>query len=485
MQGRSGAGVSGRPAAAGQDVRRALADAEPACFWLQDLSAPAPTEALVGRVDTDLLVVGGGYTGLWTALLAKEADPAREVVLVEGHTAGWAASGRNGGFCDASLTHGLGNGAERFADELPELLDLGTANLAGIEATLARYGIDAEWERTGSLTVAARPWQLAGLREEQELAARYGRPVEAFDGDAVRAEIASPTYLGGVWDRDGCALVHPAKLAWGLRRACLDLGVRMHERTPVLALDDEGGRLRARTPYGSVTARRVALATNAFAPLVRRVRHFVVPVYDHVLVTEPLSPEQRAAVGWRRRQGLSDAGNLFHYYRLTADGRILWGGYDAVHHFGGGVRAEYDQRPETFAALAEHFFATFPQLAGLRFTHSWGGAIDTCSRFSPFWGRAHGGRAAYVAGYTGLGVGASRFGAAVLLDLLDDRVGPRATERTRLRMVRTTPLPFPPEPLRWAAIEVTRRALADADRRDGRRGPWLRLLDRLGLGFDS
>ncbi len=142
---------------------------------------------------------------------------------------------------------------------------------------------------------------------------------------------------------------------------------------------------------------------------------------------------------------------------------------------------ERDQRPATFELLAQHFFATFPQLEGLRFTHRWGGAIDTCSRFSALWGRALGGRAAYVVGFTGLGVGASRFAAGVGLELLDGL----DTERTRLEMVRKRPLPFPPEPARWAVIELTRRALARADERAGQRGRWLRTLDRLGLGFDS
>jgi glycine/D-amino acid oxidase-like deaminating enzyme len=200
-----------------------------------------------------------------------------------------------------------------------------------------------------------------------------------------------------------------------------------------------------------------------------------------VLVTEPLSQAQRDAIGWRGRQGISDMDNRFHYYRQTGDGRILWGGYDAIYDFRGRVAPERDQRPETFARLAEHFFATFPQLEGLRFTHRWGGAIDTCSRFSALWGRALGGRAAYVVGFTGLGVGASRFGARVALELLDGR----DTERTRLEMVRRRPLPFPPEPARWAGIQLTQRALARADERAGRRGPWLRTLDRLGLGFDS
>jgi glycine/D-amino acid oxidase-like deaminating enzyme len=214
---------------------------------------------------------------------------------------------------------------------------------------------------------------------------------------------------------------------------------------------------------------------------VRAIRRYVVPVYDYVLVTEPLSEAQHHAIGWRGRQGISDMANRFHYYRQTDDGRIVWGGYDAIYDFGGRVAPERDQRPETFELLAEHFFATFPQLEGLRFTHRWGGAIDTCSRFSALWGRALGGRAAYVVGFTGLGVGASRFGARVALDLLDGR----DTERTRLEMVRRRPLPFPPEPARWAGIQLTQRALARADERAGRRGPWLRALDRLGLGFDS
>ena len=239
--------------------------------------------------------------------------------------------------------------------------------------------------------------------------------------------------------------------------------------------------MRADAPGGRVLARHALLGTAAFPPLVRAIRRYVVPVYDYVLVTEPLSEAQRDAIGWRGRQGLSDLANQFHYYRQTDDHRILWGGYDAVYDFGGRVGPARDQRPATFALLAEHFAATFPQLEGLGFSHRWGGAIDTCSRFSALWGRALGGRAVYVVGFTGLGVGASRFGARVGLELLDGA----ETEATRLEMVRRRPLPFPPEPARWAGIRMTQRALARADRDAGRRGPWLRALDRLGLGFDS
>jgi glycine/D-amino acid oxidase-like deaminating enzyme len=160
---------------------------------------------------------------------------------------------------------------------------------------------------------------------------------------------------------------------------------------------------------------------------------------------------------------------------------VLWGGYDAVYYNGGRIRSEHETHPATFASLAAQFFETFPQLEGVSFSHAWGGVIDTCSRFCAFFGTAHGGRVAYAAGYTGLGVGATRFAAQVLLDKLHNL----DTERVRLTLVRSKPLPFPPEPLRSGVIQATRASIARADRNEGRRDLWLRLLDRLGLGFDS
>ncbi|MEU1279522.1 FAD-dependent oxidoreductase [Streptomyces sp. NPDC005805] len=459
-----------------------LADAQPVPFWLEDPGKPGALPALTGTERCDLLVVGGGYSGLWTALLAKERDPGRDVVLIEGREAGWAASGRNGGFCAASLTHGLGNGLARWPGELPLLEELGLRNLDAIGETVARYGIDCDFERTGEIDVATEPHQLRELEEMHQEAARLGfTGLELLDRDAVRAEVDSPTFLGGLWDREGVAMLHPAKLAWGLKRVCEEKGVRIFENTPGLELARAGAGMAVRTPYGRVYARQVALGTNVFPSLVRRVRPYTVPVYDYALMTEPLSPEQLKSVGWQRRQGLGDSANQFHYFRITADHRILWGGYDAIYPYGGRLSEAMDHRPETYLKLAGHFFRCFPQLEGLRFSHAWGGAIDTCSRFSAFFGTAHGGRVAYAAGYTGLGVGATRFGADVMLDLL----GGEDTERTRLEMVRSKPLPFPPEPVAWAGIGITKWSLARADAHGGRRNLWLRAMDRLGLGFDS
>ena len=453
-------------------IHRALVGASTEPFWLDTADRPEPRAALAGDTTCDLVVVGGGYSGLWTALLAKEADPARDVVLLEAERIGWAASGRNGGFCDASLTHGAINGRERWPDEFDTLERLGLENLDAIEATLAKYGIDCHFERTGEIDIALAPHQV------EDLLADGG---EFLTRTEVQALIDSPTYLAGSRREGSVAILNPARLAWGLAEAAEQLGVRIFEHTPVTRIGHRGAGVQAHTPAGVVRAQRAVLGTNAFRPLLKRLRLHTAPVYDYALVTEPLTDAQMAAIGWEGREGLADVGNHFHYYRLTHDNRILWGGYDVAYHFRRAIRPEFDQRPATFERLAEHFFATFPHLDGLRFTHQWGGAIDTSTRFCAFFGTARRGRVAYALGFTGLGVGATRFGAQVMLDLLDGR----DTERTRLEMVRTRPIPFPPEPFASIGIHLTNWSLSRADARGGRRNLWLRILDRLGLGFEA
>ena len=456
-------------------------DAEPSPFWLDSPLRPAAADPLSGEQSCALAVVGGGFTGLWAALQAKEDDPARDVVLLEQGAVADGATGRNGGFADASLTHGLPNGIERFPDEIEVLERLGRDNLTGIERAIERYGIDCSWERSGYITVARVPHEVDDLRGFVPVMREYGLDAEWLDVDRMRAEVDSPTYIGGLLQRTEAALVDPARLAFGLRRACLDLGVRIHEGTPVHAMHELADGVALTTPEARPRAERVVVATNGFPPLLPAIRRYVAPVYDYVLVTEPLDEARMASIGWRGRQGLADAGNQFHYYRLTDDNRILWGGYDAVYHYGNAVAPELEQRPATFELLARQLYETFPQLEGVSFSHRWGGVIDTCSRFCVMFDTALGGRASYAVGYTGLGVAASRFGARVALDLVDGR----DSEASGLRFVRSKPVPFPPEPLRFAGIRLTIRELARADRNGGRRGLYLRALDRLGLGFDS
>lgn len=461
-------------------ARHALRDCRPAVFWLDQPGAPAPGPALTGADECDLAVVGAGFTGLWTALQAKEADPARDVVVVDAGAVAGQASGRNGGICAASLTHGVGAGARLFPGEAQRLVELGMENLDDIERTILRYGIECGFERSGELDIASADWQIEGLEEERDDYVAAGLAHEWLDRDALRADIHSPTYLAGLWHHDS-AILDPARLAWGLARACAEKGVRFYERTPITTLARAGGGVELSSPWGILRARGAVLATNAFKPLLRRLRLMTVPVYDYALMTEPLSDRQLASIGWSRRQALADAGYMFHYYRLTEDHRILWGGWDAFYFYGSRVSRELEDRPDVHARLAEQFFITFPQLEGIRFTHRWAGVIDSSSRFFQFWGTALGGHVSYVLGYTGLGVAASRFGAQVALDLVDAR----RTERTRLEIVRKRPVAFPPEPLRLPLIEITRRSTDHAERHGGRRNLWLRAMDRLGVGFDS
>ena len=461
----------------------AIADADPYPYWYDDADEPDSNPTLVRTESCDLCIVGGGYTGLWTAIIAKERDPSRDVIVIDAHEVGSAASGRNGGFMDSSLTHGVANAQQRFPDEVPVLEELGLNNLNEIEAAIRRYNIDCDYERTGTIDVATSAHSasyLAELRDDYQQLRSLGQSVEWLDQEAIRAQVHSPLYTGGLWRKDRAALVDPARLAWGLKKAAESLGVRIYEDSKATSIEKDGVGILVNTPLGRVRAGKVALGTNAFKPLLKRLGHYVAPVYDYCLVTEPLTPQQLASIGWKNRQGISDIPNQFHYYRLTADNRILWGGYDAMYYFRGKMNAELESRPESWALLSQHFFQTFPQLEGVRFSHAWGGAIDTCTRFSVFWGRAMGGRVAYALGYTGLGTASTRFGAEVMLDLLDGR----RTKATSTKFVQDKPLPFPPEPFRFIGIQTTRWSL-DREDKTGKRNLWLKSLDRLGLGFDT
>lgn len=462
------------------DVGALVAEARPAVYWSDQPDAPDPLESVSGISNVDLCIVGGGFTGLWAAVQALEADPGRSVALLEAEVCGFGASSRNGGFCAASLTHGFLNGLAHWPADMAALERLGAENLEAILATIEGYQIDAHAERVDEIEFAVADWQVTDLADAASVYARHGIAHSLLNHNESRAVAQSPTYLGALASHNSLALVDPARLTWGLKRVATDLGAQIHDRSRVTSIADEGGRLTVSTSEGSIKAERVVVATNAWAEPVRQMRRYIVPVYDHVLMTEPLSTEQMAAVGWGGREGLNDAGNQFHYYRLTNDDRILWGGYDANYYYGNGMGPKYENRAGSHELIARHFFATFPQLEGLGFSHRWAGPIATTSKFAAAYGTRHKGRLAWVAGYTGLGVGASRFGARVALDLVDGHT----TERTELEMVRGKPMPFPPEPLRSIAIQTTRRAIARADVK-GRPGLLLRTLDRFGIGFDS
>ncbi|HET7828088.1 MAG TPA: FAD-dependent oxidoreductase [Candidatus Limnocylindrales bacterium] len=452
-------------------------------FWYTTGDPGPARPPIASRIEADVAIVGGGFTGLWTAIRLLDADPGLRVVLLEADRVGEGASGRNGGFCAASLTHGLHNGLLHFPDELERLEAEGVRNLRELVAFVRNEGIDAELEETGTLDVATEPWQVEGLEEYVELAAAHGIELTFLDRDEIQSLVHSPSFRAGVrGGPDRCVMVNPAKLAWGLASAAERRGALIAEGSRVRSLARRAGAVEVRVDGGGVVAaEHVIVGTSAYSAWLRRLSPLFVPVYDYALMTEALTAAQRESIGWGGREGMSDAGHQFHYYRQSADHRILWGGYDAVYHPGNAVKPSHDQRPATFELLARQFVETFPQLDGIRFTHRWGGAIDTSTRFSVTFGETLGGRVHYALGYTGLGVGATRWAAGVLRDMVLDP----SSDVLKLRFVRSRPFPIPPEPVRTPAVEVMRRAVIAADANEGRRGLFLQAMDALGIGFDS
>src|SRR6056297_3977999 len=326
----------------------AIADTERSVFWLDRPRRPEPCAPLAEDIDADLVIVGGGFTGLWTALLANDVDPDRDIVLIERTRIGDGGTGRNGGFVAASLTHGFGNGLTRWPGELPTLLEFGQRNLEDIETFVKLNGIDCDFRRAGEIDVAVADHQVSGLRETVQQMNDFGLDVEFLEQEAMQGRVASPTYLAGLRDRHSVALADPAKLAWGLLETARLRGIRIFENTEISNFDDEHDRVVLHTESHRVTTAKAVFATNAFPSLISSVRHRVVPVYDYVLMTEPLTDSQWRAIGWADREGVSDSGNQFHYYRPTEDGRILWGGYDAVYHSGNGFGPQFENDDDAY-----------------------------------------------------------------------------------------------------------------------------------------
>ena len=456
-----------------------LADARPVPYWFDTVPETAACAPASGDLTCDLAIVGGGFTGLWSALKARERHPDARIVVLEAKRCGQDASGRSGGFCAPSISHGVSNAVTRHAGEAGTLIRLGQENLDDYARDLDRYDMETGFRRCGKLNVAATPWQVAGLHAMARNYERFGIAHTLLEGDALKERLDSPVYGAGLFEPN-YALVNPAVTVSELRRVCLARGVVIHEDTAVEALLRDGAGVRLRMAGASVAAGRAILATNSAIPLLRRLRMSMIPIYDYSLVTEPLSDAQWAGIGWTGPHGIADSGNRFHYFRKTPDNRMLWAGYDAIYHYGSDRSDALLHRPESFARLASQFAAAFPSLADVRFDHAWGGIIDTSARTTFFSGLAWGGRVAYAMGFTGQGVSASRFAALSMLDRLDGA----DTERTRLKMPFRPAVPFPPEPLRGAAVALAQKGLAREDE-TGKRSWFLKSLDAFGIGFDS
>lgn len=462
------------------DLDLALADSLRESVWNQYFPRDWSFPSWETDTSADLVVVGGGFTGLWAAILAKTQQPGLDVLVVDQDSLGHAASSRNGGFMSASLTHGHAHGAAVWPLELARLVELGRENLSQIKSFISDHAIDADYAEVGKTAVAVSAVQERALRSVYDKSKSLGEDAVLLGQEQMRADIHSPTYWGGVRIRTGSVLFNPVKLLVGMVEVATALGVRFLEMTPVNTITAEGHHRVLRCRQGQIRAGWVILATSAFSPLFSGIRQRVLPIFDHVLATEVLDAQQLLSLGWSESQGVTDLGNQFHYYRKTPDNRILWGGYDANYYFGNDTSPSRELRPASHRLLAQHFFDTFPQLEGVRFEYQWAGLIDSTSRFTPYFSKAMGGRVVSALGFTGLGTGSSRFGAQVALDLLFNP----SSELLGLEMVRRKPIPFPPEPFRYPIVQFTRHALVKEDE-TGHRNWWLRLLDFFKVGFNS
>jgi len=463
----------------------ALKDAVVRPLWHDPDVMPEPLPPLTSDETCELLIVGGGFTGLWAAMQAKEREPDADIILIEQTFVGDGASGRNGGFLSSTLAHTETNTEYRFADEAERLAELGIENMREFLETLDRYDIDARYEKTGELYVALDPESAERLYARYQQAEADGDDVVWFDQEAVREQVNSPMYHAGIWDRTGQdGVIDPARLCWGLKDVLVSqMGVRIFEDTKMLGVEPVGEEaMRATCEGGVIRSDKVLLATNAYTSKIGKIRRSVLPVWDYQIATEPLTDEQLDRIGWGKtsRHAIADAVNMFHYFRLTKDNRITWGGGGAVrYYFNNGIDNKYMDATARYEQLALEFFEMFPQLDDVKFSNKWGGIIATSTRFCMVPGVAYDGRLAWSVGYTGHGVGASRFGARIGIELL----GYEPSDVLDMQFVTRKSLPWAPEPLRWLGVTLTQKALKRADRNGGKRGLWLKFLDMLGLGF--
>jgi glycine/D-amino acid oxidase-like deaminating enzyme len=452
-----------------------------ACYWLAQ-RPPREIVRLEGRRTADVVVVGAGLTGLWTALFLKGLSPGSDIAIVEQNVAAYGASGRNAGILSETVDHDHGLAVQHFGEpEARRLARIGEVNVAEMVRFLADRGIDCDYEPTGRLIVALSSAQVKDALRQVEVARRLG--LEGFrflEREQVRAELDSPLYLGGVGISGG-GILDPVKLVDGLLAEAERAGVKVYQESRIEAMERVGAAVRLRTEIGWIDAGRAVLATSAYTHhLLPRVTRRFIPLYDYVLVSEPLTPPERQAIGWSGRQGVTDGRAFFNYYRLTTDNRLLWGTSEAAYYRGNRVDPSCDHSPPHYRALRQSFERHFPQIAGVEFPYAWGGPICSTTRLTPFFGSAFGGRVLYGLGYTGHGLGTTRLAGRILAHLVLER----PSELLDLALVRCQPFPYPPEPLRsWAVGKVT-HALRRADQGEPA-SLLLRLLDALGIGFSS
>ncbi len=429
-------------------------------FWLMSRDYE-PNPPLKGERDVDVAVVGGGFTGLSAAHFLKEEEPGFRVALLESQVIGFGASGRNGGFSMTLFGMTLSLTALRFGKEkakeahhyMERAVDL-------VRDLVQRHRIDCDYEHPGFLRVATSEKYRERILHEIDLAYSLGlEGIEWMEKGRLAEEVRSPLYLGAWWE-PRCGILNPAKLAWGWKEVIERQGVEVYEETPVVEIRREGkGRIRLTTPWGQVTTRKLVLATNAYSHLIPLLKRKQAPVWTHIVLTEPLREEHFEEIGWRNRQGIEDARDLVHYYRLTADNRLLMGGRDVSMAFGDDM--DRDENEEVFAGLEQDVREIFPVLKNISFTHRWGGPVSVPLDLAPALGYLGNKDTVYSLGCVGHGVSLTHLNGKTLADLVLER----KTDLTEVFFVNRRTIPWPPEPFRYLAGQAVRGFMKWEDRR--------------------
>ncbi|QZY28106.1 NAD(P)/FAD-dependent oxidoreductase [Nocardioides coralli] len=425
-----------------------------------DTADPGPhCPPLTGDLAVDVAIVGGGFTGLWTAHYLAEADPSLRIAVLEAETVGYGASGRNGGWCSALFPAGPGTLAR-----MGEGTAAAAAQHAAMRESVTEVGraaealaIDAHYARGGTISLARSPAQLARARAEVEEARRWGRDeddLRLLGAEEARSVVDATGVLGATYSPD-CAAVHPLRLVRGLAASVAGRGVRVHEHTRVTTLAPH----RLTTPSGTVTAETVVRATEGYTSQLPGLRRALVPVYSLVIATEPLPPTTWERIGLRRRETFADHRHLIVYGQRTRDDRLVFGGRGAPYHLGSRVSASYDRDDRVFAMLHASLVEMLPVVAGARITHAWGGPLGVPRDWCASVGLDPVTRVAWAGGYVGDGVSTANLAGRTLRDLVLDR----RTPLTDLPWVGHRSPAWEPEPLRWLGINAARVAMGWAD----------------------
>jgi len=445
-----------------------MSDIATRCWWLSEALAhpefrgePAPP--LLGDTAADVVVVGGGYTGLWAAWQLRQLEPGIDVVVLERDECGFGPSGRNGGFINGFYDHAATLVDLFGRDGAVKVIEAGARTIDELEAWMTVHGVDAWFRREGYIGLASSPAQAGGWVEPLEVARELGIEdrYRVLDREALGAFVRSPVFEGGHHVDDG-GTVQPARLARGLRRVAMEHGIRVHEHTPVTRLEPgrHGGMgpVEAVTPRGTVRAKHAVLAINAWAGGTKRFGSRIVPRASYIAITAPV-PDRLADIGWTSGVSIYDYRSALRYLRTTPDGRIAMGVGGERGTWNGKVddRFDFDERGTQHAVDAIHRF--FPGFRDVPIEARWGGPIDVTSSHQPFTGTFAGDRIHYALGYTGNGVGPSH----LMGKILAARILGRETDDTRLPLVDYEPRRFPPQPFRSLGAAIVNAATVRRD----------------------